>query len=65
MLAGVRIDHQGQRRQAVQMRQRRSGVFQRDTVNPQRDNLRVALQRRNNIPQRRSVAQVLTVTQGK
>ena len=58
MLAGIRIDHQRQRRQAVQMRQRRGGVFQRDTVDPQRDNLWIAFERRNDIPQRRPVTQM-------
>ena len=64
MLARVRVDHQRQRRQALQLLQRRRGVFQRDTVDAQRDDLRIVLQRRNHLPQRRAVAQVLAVAQG-
>ena len=65
MLAGIRINHQRQRRQAMQMRQRGGGVLQRDTVNSQRHHLRIVCQHTNYFPQRRAVAEVLRIAQGK
>ena len=65
MLARVRVDHQRQRRQALQVLQRRRGIFQRDAVNAQRDDMRRVGQRADYVTQRCAVAQVFAVTQGK
>ncbi|MOA65365.1 hypothetical protein D3C78_1917280 [compost metagenome] len=47
------------------MLKRGGGVFQRDTVDAQRDNLRIIRQSGNHFTQRRAVAEVFAVTQGK
>ena len=63
MFAGIRIDHQRQGRQAVQMRQRRGRIFQGDTVDPHRHHLRVIRQGGHHLAQRRAVAEMFGVAQ--
>lgn len=62
---GVGIDHQRQRGQTVQMLQRGGSVLQRNTVNAQRHHLRRVRKRRHHFAQRRAVAEMPGVAQGK